>query len=368
MSATRSAGRTIAEAVGISVDPDAFTHWYDEVQRANDEAIERIPYEERWRRLLDGALGAAVLPERLAAFVERVRGRTGHEPLFSDVRNCLDRLREVGQRLAVVSNSRSEPHIRGHPRAGRDLPYFELTVSSGTEGVAKPDPEIFLRAVLRLGLPPFEVCYVGDLRNVDARAARAAGLRSLWLNRGGTGFSDEPWEITSLSEVPAAVARGDGGDRPSRGSGAPPGHGAGWAVRTRSTSPATQEEEPGVERQQRVLHRRPAGGDRSLANSSPRIPIREQEGERPSREVERALIDREPPHEARRRERREKLEEEDRPALKCHSVVEPGRSEMITRTKVTTVAAPTRLVASATAATGRRRDLGHRAAHPLQRL
>jgi putative hydrolase of the HAD superfamily len=200
-----------AEAVGIVVDADALSHWYAEVERANDAALDYHPHEERWRRMLEGALGAPLEPGQFAAFLERMHARPRAEPLFSDVRNCLDRLRSAGVRLGVVSNSISEPHVRGVLERGGILGFFEITISSGTEGVAKPDREIFHRAVRRLGLPPHEVCYVGDLRNVDARGARAAGLRSLWLNRGGTGFSDEPWEITSLSEVPAAVTRGDGG-------------------------------------------------------------------------------------------------------------------------------------------------------------
>ncbi|MCI4324098.1 MAG: HAD-IA family hydrolase [Thermoplasmata archaeon] len=199
-----------AEAVGIPVDADALSHWYSEVERANDEAMDRIPPDERWRRMLEGALGAPPDPVRFAAFLARLNSRPRAEPLFSDVRNCLDRLRAAGLRLAVISNSRSEPHIRGMLEREGILGFFEFTLSSGTEGVAKPDPEIFHHALRRLELLPIELCYVGDLRNVDVRAARSAGWRALWLNRGGTGFSDESWEITTLSEVPGAVAQGGG--------------------------------------------------------------------------------------------------------------------------------------------------------------
>lgn len=49
--------------------------------------------------------------------------------------------------------------------------------------MAKPDPAIFLAGCDALGLPPAECAYVGDLPDVDALGAHAAGLRAVWLDR-----------------------------------------------------------------------------------------------------------------------------------------------------------------------------------------
>ena len=63
--------------------------------------------------------------------------------------------------------------------------YLKIVLTSESLGVAKPDRRIFELAAGRLGVPPRRVVYVGDQLEVDARAATAAGLRGIWLNRVG---------------------------------------------------------------------------------------------------------------------------------------------------------------------------------------
>jgi len=132
--------------------------------------------------------------------------------LFSDTRRCLDELRSAHRELGVVSNSTSEAHVRRILDRVGILEYFSRVVSSGTEGVSKPDPEIFRRAVHRMNVKPEEALYVGNLAFTDAKGAAAAGLHSVWLNREGTGFGDDPPEIMSLLEVPLWVARIERGE------------------------------------------------------------------------------------------------------------------------------------------------------------
>ena len=55
------------------------------------------------------------------------------------------------------------------------------------EGVAKPDPAIFERALARAGVAPHEALHVGDSLREDYHGARAAGLSALLLERHGTG-------------------------------------------------------------------------------------------------------------------------------------------------------------------------------------
>jgi FMN phosphatase YigB (HAD superfamily) len=49
---------------------------------------------------------------------------------------------------------------------------LEFVLDSHFEGVEKPDPEIFRRALQRLGLPPERVVYIGDIYSIDAVGAR----------------------------------------------------------------------------------------------------------------------------------------------------------------------------------------------------
>ncbi len=60
---------------------------------------------------------------------------------------------------------------------------FAHAVSAREVGIAKPDPGIFHHACARLGVAPGEVLHVGDDPVLDVVGARAAGLRTVWLNR-----------------------------------------------------------------------------------------------------------------------------------------------------------------------------------------
>lgn len=56
-------------------------------------------------------------------------------------------------RMAIVTSSEPGPFARTHARTGL-LPHFELVLTRVDYTNAKPDPEPYLAAVARLGLPP----------------------------------------------------------------------------------------------------------------------------------------------------------------------------------------------------------------------
>jgi 2-haloalkanoic acid dehalogenase type II len=66
---------------------------------------------------------------------------------------------------------------------------FRFSISSRDCGVAKPAPEIFHAACDRLGLAPSAVLHVGDDPDLDVAGARAAGLRTAWVNRTSADWS-----------------------------------------------------------------------------------------------------------------------------------------------------------------------------------
>jgi HAD superfamily hydrolase (TIGR01509 family) len=204
----------LARRVYLSLDPDVLAHAYAEVQRQFDAVPPDGGQEEAvvefWRRVLSSAAGRELDRRVGREFLTLVREEERPCRLFSDVRRCLETLKRQRRRLAVISNSTSEASLRRLLDRVRILSYFDPILSSGTEGVRKPDPEIFRRAIRRLGVGPAATLYVGDLPNTDARAAAAAGLHSVWLNREGTGYGNEPAEITSLLEVPLTIARLEG--------------------------------------------------------------------------------------------------------------------------------------------------------------
>ena len=78
-------------------------------------------------------------------------------------------------RLAIVTSSEPAPFARTHARTGL-LPHFELVLAQGDYARAKPEPDPYLRAVERLGVPG-ERCLVIEDSERGLIAAKAAGLR-----------------------------------------------------------------------------------------------------------------------------------------------------------------------------------------------
>lgn len=91
--------------------------------------------------------------------------------------------------------------------------YFSHIIESATEGVRKPDPEIFRRGVKALNLPAEEVLVVGDSYSKDILPAEEIGCQTLWIK--GRGWTDSEAEIgneniiSEISEVGDLLAAGD---------------------------------------------------------------------------------------------------------------------------------------------------------------
>ncbi len=110
--------------------------------------------------------------------------------------------------LGVVSNSVQS--MQEHKlRSTGLLPYLADAILCCVEFVvAKPDPSIFRAGCDMIGLPPEQVAYVGNDYEIDALAARDAGLRSYWLDRsGGAAADDGITVIHSLTELTNSYLR-----------------------------------------------------------------------------------------------------------------------------------------------------------------
>ena len=109
----------------------------------------------------------------------------------------ITKLGEHSLRLAVLSNCFKEDVLAW---ATWPLAHaFQCTAFSFTEGVAKPDPEIYLRAVHRLGVQPEAAMFIGDGGDNELAGAEEAGLRAFratWFLRRWPQFRS--WEGAGL--------------------------------------------------------------------------------------------------------------------------------------------------------------------------
>ena len=120
--------------------------------------------------------------------------------IFPDVLPCLEAVRKAGFKTAVVSNWGFRlPQLM----ARMGLAHFFVTVLASAEVQSeKPDSGIFRMALASTGTLPEKTLHIGDDPINDVEGARAAGLRSLLLDRQGA-FPERPDRLSSLDRLPA---------------------------------------------------------------------------------------------------------------------------------------------------------------------
>lgn len=119
--------------------------------------------------------------------------------------DALEKLKHAGYRIGVVSNA--DGRVATFLEKAGLTKYFDVIVDSGEFGIEKPDPRIFAHALERMGIEPKGTYYVGDVYEIDAVGARAAGLTPIIL----TSELHPDWDcmvIRSIAELPEVLARG----------------------------------------------------------------------------------------------------------------------------------------------------------------
>lgn len=130
--------------------------------------------------------------------------------LYEDTVATLSELEALQIELGIVSNfdSRLYEILVG---LGIDR-FFESVTISSFAGAAKPSPTIFQRALQKHGVTAREALHIGNSLRDDARAAAAAGLRGVLLDRhGGEALPPDVVAIKSLGDVLALMGERQGG-------------------------------------------------------------------------------------------------------------------------------------------------------------
>ncbi len=103
-------------------------------------------------------------------------------PLYPEVRPALEVLQKE-HALVVLSNGEKRLLLDLLRHGGVDQ-LFSHVLSAGEVQLYKPSPAVYRLVGEKLGLPPEEVGLVSS-NAFDVLGARAAGLKSLWVNRAG---------------------------------------------------------------------------------------------------------------------------------------------------------------------------------------
>ena len=178
----------LAEETGIekpSLDPDdSLTFW-----------------SHLYRRLLAelGIKDEALVGEMYSTFSSSASYR-----LFDDALPALRELESAGYRLALISNFEQwleemlvELEV-GH--------IFEISVISGIEGIEKPDPEIYRRALEKVGVPAERTVHIGDSPKMDVEPARSVGMHTILLDRYDRYVDADVPRVASLKDLRPVIS------------------------------------------------------------------------------------------------------------------------------------------------------------------
>jgi len=102
---------------------------------------------------------------------------------YSEVIPALEELK-ARFRLATLTNGNADLRLIGLAH------HFEVTLSAGALGYAKPDPRAYTALAEALTLKPAEILFVGDEPHADVDGPRTAGMQTVWVNRGGVVWPD----------------------------------------------------------------------------------------------------------------------------------------------------------------------------------
>lgn len=169
-------------------------------------------HEDGWTLFFVALFGALGIGEAEARAVVPVL-RRAHDELNlwrrvpEGLPEALARVRAAGIAVGIVSNSEGRlDALFAHVGLGDA---FACVVDSALEGVRKPDPEIFRRALARVGVAASRALYVGDLPSVDVDGARGAGLAAVLVDPFGHygAYTDAP-RVASVVEVVDALLAG----------------------------------------------------------------------------------------------------------------------------------------------------------------
>ena len=103
------------------------------------------------------------------------------EKLYGDVKPVLEAL--CGKyKLGIIANQPLGTEGRLKHYGIRD--YFSVILSSEEEGISKPDPELFRRALERSGCPAENAWMIGDRPDNDIAPAKALGMKTVRVRQG----------------------------------------------------------------------------------------------------------------------------------------------------------------------------------------
>ncbi|RBW67577.1 HAD family hydrolase [Bacillus taeanensis] len=125
---------------------------------------------------------------------------------FPNLISMLEELRNNNLVLGMITNGKGQFQMDNIKALGIEK-YFETILISEWEGMKKPEPQIFKKALEKLNVLPTESIFVGDHPEKDVKAAQSIGMKGVWKK-------DYQWDdvkadfiVDDLEEIPLIISK-----------------------------------------------------------------------------------------------------------------------------------------------------------------
>ena len=178
-----------------------------QAQQKTETEFETSKYDKKERKEFWTKYNAVLLKnlgikDRISYIAEQIDvlwWKYSHLQVFSDVYPTLSRLRERDLKIGLVSNGFKKN--LDYVLSELDLKqWFDVVVCIDSCNCAKPQKQIFLYALDKLGVESCDAIFIGDSVEQDYLGALEAGIRPYLIDREGK-FSAEYRKISSLTEI-----------------------------------------------------------------------------------------------------------------------------------------------------------------------
>ena len=164
---------------------------YNYKQISKDEFLEKY-----WGHDLYDNIERMNLPVEVGRFCNNVYGeQIGRIKIYTETKDTLQKL--INYKKAIITNTPKDCAVQILKRFDIEK-YFKFVVTSDDVSMAKPSPEIVLKACERLNVDPEDVVLIGDTDS-DVKAGRAAGCKVVGIN------VEADYTIRDLSELTTLI-------------------------------------------------------------------------------------------------------------------------------------------------------------------
>jgi putative hydrolase of the HAD superfamily len=125
---------------------------------------------------------------------------------FPNLINMLEELKSKNIALGIITNGKGNFQMENILALGIEK-YFDIILISEWEGIKKPDPLIFIKALQLLNVSAKESVFVGDHPENDVKAARSVGMIGIWKKDFQWCNVEADYTIEDLAELPIIIIK-----------------------------------------------------------------------------------------------------------------------------------------------------------------